>query len=187
MSENIIVKKTFNFGKIDYMNRGRKDCAVDVTVELRECGGEPVTDRNGKSTGEYCNAYIEFSASGRIWNHLHTDIYSGGQNLDEIAKHIKSPVFREIYGSWKRYHLNGMNAGTPEQEAAVKEWKEAGNKYDYSAACDMLKARGLYEVPLTANLIGTRKADGQPYRYGSGVVIAEIPEDDLAKIKALFK
>ena len=187
MGNNIIAKKTFNFGKIDYLNRGRKDCAVDVTVELRECGGEPVLDRNGDLTGEYCNTYIEFAASGRIWNRLHTDIYSGGQNLDEIAKYIKAPVFREVYDFWKKYHLNGMNARTPEQEAAVAEWEAAGNRYDYIAACEMLKARGLYEVPLTANLIGTRKADGLPYKYGHGWVIVEIPENDLAKIRSLFE
>ena len=187
MRENIIAKKIFNFGKIDYLNRGRKNCAVDVTVELRECGGEPVLDRNSNPTGEHCNTYIEFAASGRIWNHLHTDIYNGGQHLDEIARYIKDPVFREVYDFWKKYHLNGMNAGTPEQEAAVKEWEAAGNRYDYTAACDMLKSRGLYEVPLTANLVGTRKADGLPYKYGHGWVIAEIPENDLAKIKSLLE
>ena len=187
MSEKIIARKTFNFGKIDYMDRGRKDCAVDVTVELRECGGEPVLNRNGDPTGEHCNTYIEFAASGRIWNNLHTNIYSCGQNLDEIAKHVKTPIFCEIYDFWKKYHLNGMNAGTLEQEAAVVEWEAAGNRYDYTAACEMLKARGLYEVPLTANLIGTRKADGLPYKYGHGWVIAEIPENDLAKIKSLLE
>lgn len=186
MNMNMNMKKTFNFGKIDYMNRGRKDCAVDVTVELRERGGEPVIDRNGKPTGEHCNKYIEFAASGHIWNHLHTDICRGGQCLDEIAKYIKAPVFREVYDFWKKYHLNGMNAGTPEQMAAVDEWMTAGNRYDYNAAYEMLKKRGLYEVPLRNDLIGTRKADGQPYRYGQGWVIAPIPADDLAKIKALL-
>lgn len=187
MGENIIAKKTFNFGKIDYMDRGRKDCAVDVTVELRKCGGESVLDRDGKPTGEHCNEYIEFSASGRIWNRLHTDIYSGGQNLDEIAKYIKNPVFREIYDFWKKYHLNGMHAGTPEQEATVAEWEAAGNRYNYDTVCEMLKARGLYEVPLTENLVGTRKSDGLPYKYGHGWVIAEIPETDLAKIESLLE
>ena len=80
-----------------------------------------------------------------------------------------------------------MNAGTPEQESAVAEWKAAGNRYDYTAACEMLKQRGLYEVPLTANLVGTRKADGLPYKYGHGWVISEIPENDLAKIKSLLE
>ena len=40
--KKIITRKVFDFGKIDYMNRGRKDCPVNVTVELRERGGEEV-------------------------------------------------------------------------------------------------------------------------------------------------
>lgn len=180
------MKKTFCFGKIDYMNRGRKDCAVEVTIELQERGGMAVIDRNGKPTGEYCNTYIEFSAIGKIWNHLHTDIYSGGQNLDEIAKYIKTPVFQKIYTFWEKYHLNGMHPGTPEQEEAVAKWKAQGNKYDYTKACEMLKSCGLYEVPLNADLIGTRKADGKPYKYGHGWVISVIPEKDLEEIKKLF-
>lgn len=39
------MKRTFNFGKIDYMNRGRKDCSVDVTICLEERGGENVVER----------------------------------------------------------------------------------------------------------------------------------------------
>ena len=180
------MKKSFNFGKIDYMGRCRKDCAVDVTIYLEEKGGEKVFDKDGNFTGNYCNKYVEFTASGNIWNHCHSDIYSGGQNLNEIAKYIKTPLFQKIYTFWKKYHLNGMHAGTPEQEEAIAEWKAKGNKYDYKKACEMLKNRGLYEVPLTADLIGTRKADGKPYKYGCGWVIANIPEKDLEEIKNLF-
>lgn len=180
------MKKTFNFGKIDYMNRGRKDCAVDVTISLEERGGEKVLDKDGNFTGNYCNKYVEFTASGHIWNHCHSDIYSGGQNIDEIAEYIKTPLFQKIYTFWKKYHLNGMHAGTPEQEEAIEKWEAEGNKYDYKKACEMLKNRGLYEVSLNADLIGTRKADGKPYKYGQGWVIANIPAEDLEEIKNLF-
>lgn len=180
------MKKTFDFGKIDYMGRNRKDCAVNVTIELKEKGGEKVFDKDGVFTGNYCNRYVEFTASGNIWNHCHSDIYSGGQNLDEIAKYIKTPLFQKIYTFWKKYHLNGMHAGTPEQEKAIAEWTAEGNKYDYTKVCEMLKKCGLYEVPLTADLVGTRKADREPYRYGHGWVIFDIPEKDLEEIKNLF-
>ena len=180
------MEKTFNFGKIDYMGRGRKDCAVDVTICLEERGGEKVLDKDGNFTGNYCNKYVEFTASGNIWNHCHSSIYSGGQNLDEIAKYVKTPLFKKIYTFWKKYHLNGLHAGTPEQEKAISVWKSNGNEYDYKKACEMLKNCGLYEVPLTADLIGTRKADGKPYRYGHGWVIDNIPEKDLEEIKNLF-
>lgn len=180
------MKKTFDFGKIDYMDRGRKDCAVDVTIYLEEKGGEKVFDKDGNFTGDYCNKYVEFSAVGNIWNHLHSNIYSSGQNLDTIAKHIKTPLFQKIYTFWEKYHLNGMHAGTPEQEEAIAKWEAEGNKYDYEKVCEMLKSCGLYEVPLNADLIGTRKADGKPYKYGYGWVISYIPKKDLEEIKALF-
>lgn len=41
-------------------------------------------------------------------------------------------------------------------------------------------------MPLNADLIGTRKADGKPYKYGHGWVIFDIPEKDLEEIKNLF-
>lgn len=180
------MKKTFNFGKIDYMNRGKKDCAVDITIELEEKGGKKVFDRDGNFTGEYCNKYVEFTASGNIWNHLHSDIYCGGQCLDEIATFVHAPKFKKIYNFWKKYHLNGLHAGTPEQEEKIETWKAEGNKYDYKAVCDMLKTCGMYEIPLHYNLVGTRKADGELYKYGYGWVIWDIPENDLKEIKAMF-
>lgn len=36
------MKKTLDFGKIDYRNRGRKDCAVDVATGNFICDDEVV-------------------------------------------------------------------------------------------------------------------------------------------------
>ena len=52
---------TLQFGKVDYLNNGKKNCLIEVKVNF---------------DGE------KFSASGTIWNHLKTDCYSGGQNLE---------------------------------------------------------------------------------------------------------
>lgn len=154
------MKKTFNFGKIDFYGRGRKINLVTVTAELTE-------KENGKP---------QFSVMGDIWNNTHTDIVCGGQCLDEISKYIKHPTFKRIYKHWKLYHLNDMRAGTPDQESAIKQWKESGNKYDYTAACEYLKSINLYEV----------EHEGKPYNYGHKWIYASIPEDDLQDIKNLF-
>ncbi len=53
------MKKTFNFGKIDYMDRGRKDCAVDVTIWLEEKGGEKVLDKPEKDLEEIKNLFAK--------------------------------------------------------------------------------------------------------------------------------
>ena len=153
------MRTTISFGKIDYNNIGRKNHLVTVDLELRETA-------HG----------IEFSCCGDIWNTRETDIVRGGQCLDTIAKYVKTPLFREILRFWRLYHLNGMHAGTPEQEAAIKVWEEQGNCYEYKAACEMLKDLGLYEV----------EHNGKPYRYGSSWLFQPIPEADLARIREII-
>jgi hypothetical protein len=120
------MNKTFEFGKIDYNNSGRKENLVTVEIEL--------TDKDKP----------KFSASGNIWNRIQTDILCGGQNLDELKEYINTPLFNEIYRLWKLYHLNGMNAGTPIQSKAIENWESMGNTYDYNKACEYLKSIGLY-------------------------------------------
>ena len=175
------MKRTINFGKIDYQGTGRKACPVEVEIELRLKGGEstftidPVT-RERKYTGETTEKYLELSICGAIKNHLGTKWLCGGQCLDTIAEHVHSPLFKEIYRFWKLYHLNGMHAGTEEQEAAIEAWKAQGNKYEYRKACEHLKSIGLYEV----------EYNGKPYRYGHAWLHREIPEADLARIQEII-
>jgi hypothetical protein len=158
--------KTFKFGKIDFNGSGRKNCAVEVTVELN-------TSKNGKP---------EFTASGEIWNPRHTYCYCAGQCLDTIAKYVKNPEFKQIYTYWKKYHLNSMHAGTIEQEDALEQWHESlqgPNKivlFDYKRDCEYLKSIGLYEV----------EYEGQPYTYGTKWLYKEIPTDDLKGIESLL-
>ena len=75
-----------------------------------------------------------------------------------------------------------MKAGTPEQEAKVKEWLADGHKYDYSAVCDMLKECGLYEVEYTGLACGKRY-DHEPYKYGHGWIVKELPDDVIEFVK----
>lgn len=100
------MRRIFNFGKIAYYSN-RRENLVTVEVEL--------TEKDGKHV---------FTASGNIWNRLHTDIISGGQNLDEIAKTPvgHNPTFKEIYRLWKLYHLNDMHPECKHQ--AELGWRE---------------------------------------------------------------
>jgi hypothetical protein len=152
------MKKIINLGKIDYNNTGKKANAVDIEIELKE-------DKNGLPV---------FTACGNIWNNIKTDIYSGGQNLDEIKELFpKSEIVKTIHELWTKYHLNDTHAGKPIQENAIKEWQAKGNKYDYTNACEYLKSINLFEV------------DG--YKYGHGWIYFPIPESDLQKIKSLLQ
>lgn len=155
------MKKTFDFGKIDWYGRGRKTNAVTVDIELKDSGKGPV-----------------FSACADVWNIKRTDIVAGGQCLDELSKFKflgGNELFRKIYRLHGLYHLNDMHAGTPEQTAYLKEhrtWRS-----DYDKDCECLKKAGLLTVEL----------DGKPYTYGHAWLYWPIPDSDLAEIKELFR
>lgn len=167
-----ILKHTFKFGKVAYTGN-RKTCPAEVTLELRE------EDKG-----------LELSICGAIWNHLHTDIYSGGQNLDEMKKYLAhNKTFMRLYRLWENWHLNGMHSGTAKQEAAVNEWrKHVGGSYDYTAACEYLKGIGLYVDSLADNerlATETFKANRKHYEYGHGWIHRDIPTEVEAEIFSL--
>lgn len=168
-----IMRKTINLGKIAYC-RNRRINPVDVTIELRECGGEP-TYLHGIFAG-YTPTYTELSICGNIWNARHTDIVCGGQCIDTIAEYVRTPKMQQILAMWQKFHLNGMNAGTTAQEEAIAKYKaENGGRYTYKGACEYLKSLGLYEVEYTGKTVG-RMYDHEPYRYGSAWIVNDLPE-----------
>lgn len=197
----------FDFGKVAY-NGNARDNLVEVDVELRKQGGEEVftrhpTTREKMVTGK-TPEYYELSITGAIRNRSGSDILCAGQCLDVIADRLKkswrksdSPAkkkvwqeryerFLELYDYWKKYHLNGMHAGTPEQEAAIEEWKAAGNEYDYAEACEELKRRGLFEVNYTGLSVG-RRYENEPYRYGTAWLVQELPPEVISRVEYLIR
>lgn len=194
--ETSILKHRFHLGKIDARGTGRKVNEVTVDLRLTKHGGDPTFTMNRDGTRNYTGRktpeYTELSICADAWNSAHTDIVMGGQCLDEIARQrnqmtpANRKTFDRLYLLWTDWHLNGMHAGTPEQEAAVKEWKAAGNRYDYTAACDMLKERELYEIPFTGKTVG-QEYHGELYKYGHGWVVVDLPEEVIAECKALVE
>lgn len=188
------MKHTFKLGKIATYGT-RKINAVEIVVELRNRGGEPTftlgPNKERIPTGETTPAYVELTICGDVWNVRHTDIIRGGQCLDFIAEYRNqfTPANRELfdllYDLWKKYHLNGMHAGTPIQEAFIAGLKAMGFKYEYGQACAMLKDAGLYEVEFTGKTVG-RMYDHEPYRYGSAWVVDDLPGDVLLKVEHLI-
>lgn len=158
------MKAVISLPKIDFNNMGKKNCPVELEVELEQ--------ENGKEV---------FTACGEVWNHIHTDIYCGGQCLDTLAEYFQdNTLFQQIYCLWKLYHLNNMHAGTVKQEQAIEHAKEnglLGKTYDYHAVCEYLKSVGLYEDVY----------NGKPYTYGSGWLYWPIPDEDLRLIKSIIK
>lgn len=98
-----------------------------------------------------------------------------GQNADDLTNEALIPAegfeysdVLKVQSIWKRWHLNDMRAGTPKQEAFIREWK-LSHKYDYTEACKALEEVGLlYD---------------NGYKYGSSWLKEEVP---LEVIKYLF-
>tara|TARA_R100000808_G_C2017865_1_gene67451 strand:+ start:42 stop:518 length:477 start_codon:yes stop_codon:yes gene_type:complete len=146
------MQKTFDLGKIDYNDTGRKINRVEIDVKL--------------SDGR-------LSISGNVWNMHETDSISCGQNLDGLKPYFKyNKLFNKLWLLWKEYHLNDLQAGTTLQMAHINRVK---NKFDhsdhsidwYSWACDELGKVGLL----------TTTYKGKPYKFGSQWIKKEIPQD----------
>lgn len=165
-------KRTIGFGKIDWNGSGRKINELEIEMRLEDADGDkPV-----------------FAASLNVWNSRHTDCVAGGQMLDDkvVLKAVGgNPLYMKILGLWKRNHLNGMHAGTPEQEKCLADYESerdavekelGGNPSYYDVSCEILKHHGLYEVRL----------DGKPYKYGHAWLYRPISEEDLAAIKGFL-
>lgn len=109
-TEKVIFKKVLNCGKLDYMNRFKKDCTATIEIELRERFN---TYENKK--------YIEFSAIGKIFHTASKCAYTCGQCIDEIAKYIKNAKIKRICEVWEKWHLNGFHAGCEHQRHLEKD------------------------------------------------------------------
>jgi len=166
------IEKTYKMGKIAFHGNRRKNAVdVTVTVYLHEDG------------------FIEFAASGSVWNTTHTDIVDRGQCLDELAKFpsiANNPIFAEIYRYWKAYHLNGLNVGTARQIAALDAAGVSRNASDYDEACDYLRHIGLFEDTLGEGESVEGLPAGALFKYGHGWVRHELPENVCARVLQLI-
>lgn len=111
---------------------------------------------------------------GQIVDHLLTDItiYAEGWSEESVT---------ELVTLWKRWHLNGMRAGSLRQEAHLRtlSYDRARDGDHYNWARNVLAHAGLHP---DASVEG-KAEDG--YRYGESWLYEEIPHDVLAKVFSL--
>ncbi len=89
------------------------------------------------------------------------------KNICSVNSDWTSEMISKLAEIWKEWHLNNLTAGSPKQEAFVKEWLKT-NKYDYDAVCVALSEAGLYE---DASYI----YNDAPYKYGHAWLTREVP------------
>ena len=141
------MRKIISFGKIDFNNTGKKINEVEIEVN-------------------YSNDRL--SICGSVWNSKKTDIIAGGQCLDSIKPYFKhNKEFNYLFTIWKEYHLNDMKAGSPLQEAFIKNLNL--DNYNYESVCKELENAGLL-------IDDSYLHDDKPYRYGSAWIFSPIPE-----------
>jgi len=155
------MRHTIELGKVDYNRSGRRNCAVTLEVSW---------------DGE------RFSACASIWNPRRTDIYAGGQMVEEACAYFPHDKrAQRVLALWREWHLNDMNAGSPAQEAWLKAnpVTAAYPESHYDKASAALASAGLNPDPDYLH-------NGKPYRYGSAWLKRDIPADVVAEIEALM-
>ena len=151
------MNKTLDLGKIDYNGTGRKVNKVEIEIELED----------GR-----------LSICGDIWDSKQSDVYSGGQNIDEIASlfpHDKK--VQRIKEVWERWHLNDLKAGSPSQEEYLRS-NPIQCKFPeshYEKACESLKEAGLNPDPNYLH-------NGKPYEYGAAWLKEPLPKAVINEI-----
>ena len=130
--------RILGLGKVDYNNSGRRNCKATLEWELTSDG--------------------EFTMSANIWNPRETDIYCGGQCVDEVASYFPyNAKVQRMVEIWRRWHLNDSQAGCEHQRTLG--WKS----YDEhpSEPCPVCG-----------------------YKYGTSCLKEEIPQDIQDEIRA---
>ena len=146
-------------GKVDYNRSGRRNCEAVITWDLE----------NGR-----------FSMCAEIWNPRKTDIYCGGQCVEEVAGYFPSDrKAQRMLAIWRKWHLNDMKAGSPAQEAWLKAHpvNAVCPQSHYDVASAALREAGLNPDQSYAH-------NGQPYEYGSAWLKRELPADVIAEIES---
>jgi len=169
------MKKTYR--KLVNVGGKPKYLTLEVEMELRNKGERAISYLDGKTVENP----LEFSAMCYC---KCGDFETAGQCFDTVSawlyeNSLDCPLLAALMPMWKKYHLNGLTAGSKRQEDAIAEWEKCGNKYEYTAACEELKRRHLYTD-------GKLLVDGEPYKYGYAWLFREIPADDLAFIRKIM-
>lgn len=91
-------------------------------------------------------------------------------------------TFQTIYILYRKYNKNALHAGSPKQEALIKEAINSNLLKDYtnSSVISYLKSKRCY---IDEDYI----IDGQPYVYGTKWLTFEILEEDIELIKTIIK
>lgn len=151
--------------------RKNPTCSVYCEIEYSADGKLSITGVEGPNGSGNC-----VGSCGQICMDLKASdfkTFAEGWDADKVTEFLRI---------WDVWHLNDLQAGTPEQTAALKPFY-AERKYpenDYTHACEFLRVHGLYEVPDPRS-----ENAGKTYQYGHAWLSVPVPAEVLAWLVAL--
>lgn len=163
------------------IGRDERGYTVTLSLEIRD-GSYHKLDINLNPISQY----RELSIVGDGRERPHVGISYGGQIQDTLREMVEHPhrgrtrlfypvaQLREILDIWEAWHLNDLKAGTALQMEIVKAYfDEAGERYDYTKACEVLARYG-YLVH-------------RGYKYGTAWLVNPLPVEVEERAQALFR
>lgn len=169
MIKQTVINKTLQLGKVDGYGNGRKSCALEVTIKIRQF--DPREGKRDIDLNPVTTSYFELSIVADVWNSRRTDVIMCGQMYDELLKLNRSPRVRRIVELWRRWHLNDLKAGTRLQDECLATYPK-DDRYDYTIACKRLADNDLYI--------------DRGYAYGSAWLVELLPTDVIIELAQLF-
>lgn len=152
-----MARHRYVLGMCDYRGTGKKNGEAAITWELEG---------------------VHFSMSAEIWNPRKFDCDVCGQCVDTVAGYFPNDAkAQRMLVIWRRWHLNDMRAGSPAQEAFLRDNPIIDRLHYFEAACGALVAAGLQPDP---NHIHA----GKPYRYGTAWLMEDLPSDVREEIES---
>lgn len=157
-----MITKTFAF-ETPSLHAPKIKAATQITVALK--GSE-----NGKDYVDYKDDFYRLSIRGRYNDGLMEQVGYIEQVFFELqVPEEEKKLQQDILTLWKE-HLNDIHAGTREQEQIIHENLP---EYDYTKACEILKANEMYEVVV----------NGRPYKYGHGWLYYKLSDNAISLLK----
>lgn len=147
-------------GHFDASVYGRP-CPVYITIEYRHSKAERPELSICAVEGPKANGTC-IGACGQVRDGLVDPAFTPAPGIDATR-------LREV---WDRWHLNGMKAGSPAQEAHLRAHPIDRAADHFKVATEALRAAGLQPDP-------GHLYNGKPYSYGSAWLHEEVPEDVL--------
>lgn len=152
--------------------------------QTKECDRRrPQTKR--RFVDVFCKIEIangKLSISGVCWGSCgQINIGTDASDFEEFAPQWDKAKVDKFFAVWERWHLNDMRAGSPAQEAFLRENPIS---FEYPQSHYNCAKMALAEAGLQPDT-GHINRDGKPYSYGSSWLYEELPAEIIAWLEAL--